>query len=71
MMTNLQEQMDRGARNLRRMIAEATAAADALCEAGNAQASADAWQMVSLLAAAHAHGRRLNIGGIQPQFGGK
>lgn len=70
-MTDLQSQMDRGARNLRRMIAESTAAADALCEAGDAQGSADAWKMVSLLAAAMAHGRRLNVGGIQPQFGSK
>ena len=69
-MSDIQVQMDRGARNLRRMISEAVAAADALCKAGDAQGSKDAWQMVSLLAAAHAHGRGLNIGGVQPQFGG-
>ena len=70
-MTELQDQLDRGARQLRRMIGEAMEAADALCKAGDAQGSADAWQMVSLLAAAHAHGRRINVGGIQPAFGGK
>lgn len=70
-MTDLKPQMDRGARDLRRMIAEATQAADELCKAGDDQGSADAWQMVSLLAASMAHGRRLNIGGIRPAFGNK
>lgn len=73
-MADLQAKLDRGARSLRRMIREAMEMGDEFCEAGNARASADAWTMVSLLAAAHAHGRGLSIqtddGVITPMFGG-
>jgi hypothetical protein len=73
-MDDLKPKLDRGARSLRRMIREAMEMGDAFCEVGNAKASADAWKMVSLLAAAHSHGRSLSIetdgGVIAPAFGG-
>jgi hypothetical protein len=68
---DMQGQMNRGARNLRRMVGEAIAEADARCASGDAQGGKDAWQMVALLAAALAHGRGMNIGGVAPAFGSK
>lgn len=73
-MTDLQAQLDRGAKSLRRMIAQSIAQADSLCAAGNAKGSADAWKMAALLCDAMAHGRGLEIsasdGIIRPAFGG-
>ena len=70
-MADLQTQMDRGAKQLRRMIGEAIREADRLCAAGDADASADVWELAARLCSAHAKGRSLNVGGIRPMFGGK
>lgn len=66
----LQAAMDRGARDIRRMVGESIQAADALCAAGDAQGSASAWDFASDLCALMAKGRGMSIGGVQPAFGG-
>jgi len=70
-MSEYQEQLNRGARQTRRMVNEAIAAADDLCQRGDFDGSAQAWAMARDLCAVMATGRAMNVGGITAKAGDK
>jgi len=84
-MKDVQDRLDKGQRALSRLrdgvtalIGQTQQAAREACDARDADLSADLWSLAASLKTADAalteawaKARRFNIGGVQPQFGGK
>ena len=69
-MKDLQQRLDKGADALMASIKEAESLAAETCEAGDAGASKDFHMMAAYIRMAYGIGRGINIGGVQPKFGG-
>ena len=68
---NLQQTLDKRAKQTRAMVSECVEFADHYCRSGDFVASAQAWDLAATYCKAMAKGRALNVGEIRPMAGDK
>ena len=71
MIENTQERLDQGTDMLAKLAKLSAKAAVEACEAGDADNAALLHEVCGHVHLALAAGRKINLGGIQPKFGGK